>query len=1073
MRATVAIAIFLASGLGACGTDGSLEVQHQYAFATLGELDDAIKAAPDPDADGDSIPDPIEVQLGTDPGDRDTDRDGLVDNYELFGDSFDRDDPLPDGDNDGLIAPVDADDDDDGVNDGEVVDTDGDTIPNYLEFYGFTYDFLTGRFRPWNGDEGVAHFVTDPLQFSTDQDAYSDAAEASGNLLDPSVEAPGDQPLVPAYPNITFELTGYSVTLNEEVEISEGESLEKGRSWNREMAQSHSYTKQSTWEIGGSFEYGKDGPKGTVSGKYGESYANTDTTSTAVSIGQSVTSQENWSVARSTNPTDAARIKLFLKVRNRGTAPISNLVPTLTLRIGGLNIATFEPGNAQVNILAPGGTYPEEEGVYWVIDTGENGPLSLTMTELRALERGAPVSVSATQIQGDVMRLTADGGWERTGDTNEYIARCDAVCANVRIEVDAHGQFVHHLVYADDTPSAPVTKLGAALERIGVGEDGILRYVDREGVPRSVSLDGYAFSFDDDTLRRNDWELMGDGAAETKPPPGFELAEMRLFPGTTLMIRAPRDPQTTPGPVIHFAYLDPVNGEVKVSAADYEGIDSVVVTNEDGSVTLDLVEDIPGAGFYSGTVGGRIDSSDILRVLVTNLPGEVAEAELGHLFVDPGSKAPIVNVVSLDLANHRLYANVSVGREDDPFSAIDWVRAYHPSLPGGFLKLERVVNFYEDSDGYDVTYPANGPSSNVKIVAFVRDGLFTERVVTAADVLDAALKGEASLMGQEGFFNQITHRDSFDLDNGKKFSSDDGTTLSTSDLFIDPGYMYMIADYTNLGGTVEFDDLDRADIVSADPSRDGWVPLLESGGLQEGDVLAVRTSPGAYCKVLILKIEQEKRLTGRPYFARVNLRFVKFSGPVANAGGDQNVIFDASQSAIQLKGGASTGAQTYKWTFLGRPAGSTAMIENSTLATAKFVPDIGVDTDVETGETVPASYLVRLTINAGTADASSDTVQIKVRFPLADAGPDKSVSFDPDTDDPVGLDGSGSIGAANYDWTFLSRPVGSTASIVKRTTATPSFAPDVEGDYELRLTINKGRSDESTDDVTVQVTLLD
>ena len=55
---------------------------------------------------GDGVPDEVEDRLGTDPLDRDTDRDGLDDNYELFGVDFDRLDNLPDVDFDGKRVEV-------------------------------------------------------------------------------------------------------------------------------------------------------------------------------------------------------------------------------------------------------------------------------------------------------------------------------------------------------------------------------------------------------------------------------------------------------------------------------------------------------------------------------------------------------------------------------------------------------------------------------------------------------------------------------------------------------------------------------------------------------------------------------------------------------------------------------------------------------------------------------------------------------------------------------------------------------------------------------------------------------
>ena len=54
-------------------------------------------------------------------------------------------------------------------------------------------------------------------------------------------------------------LTSYSVTLNEEIQITESESLSQGQNWNRQTEQSHSFGVQTTWEVGGEYAFGPTG----------------------------------------------------------------------------------------------------------------------------------------------------------------------------------------------------------------------------------------------------------------------------------------------------------------------------------------------------------------------------------------------------------------------------------------------------------------------------------------------------------------------------------------------------------------------------------------------------------------------------------------------------------------------------------------------------------------------------------------------------------------------------------------------------------------------------------------------
>ncbi|HEX5135597.1 MAG TPA: binary toxin-like calcium binding domain-containing protein [Planctomycetota bacterium] len=730
---------------------------------TLGALWQLVQDSTAPDGDADYLPDDVEILVGTNPGDRDTDHDGLPDNYEIFGSGYyDANDFVPDIDDDGFVAPVDADDDHDGRNDGEVMDTDKDGVANYLEYYGYTYDWMTGQFVLWDGDPDVEHWNTDPLQRSTDQDAFPDGMEVSEAIMDVSVQSPGDDPCVPAYPNIVIQLMTYAVTLNEEITYTDGGSLAKGTSWNRETVQTSSRSSEFNWEVGVQTKIGMSaaGPSGEVSTHYdfGGAYTNTQTTSTAVSTGGSVLDEQNWSRARSLNPTEAARIKLCLKVHNYGTASASNIIPTMTLRIGGINVATFEPGNAQINTLVPGGTYPPEPNVYWVVDSIDTGagitPLTITMDELRALERGAPVSITVTQLLADVMLASDTQGWISAGDANEYLARCDAVSANIRVEV-ADGSFVHYLVYADDAPSAPRRTLGDALRCIGMDENGSLLYRDITGAPALTSLAGYRFVFDRETLLANGWDLSTQPI--TPPSEGFTVADTVLGPDTVLFVKSPREISDT-GPTIYYANADAQTMEVTLCASDYQGIASVLFLDKDydesnpgESPPLQMIEEIPDSGFYFLIVpdaGYVFDGTE--RVVVKNLIDQEAERSVDLVYYEqpPQPELPVFNSVRLDISSDppTIYANVT---SPNPIFPIKWVKAYHPVLDKGFVELGAPLNSYEDPDGWIADLPAGWGFTNLKLVAYTAPGCWSEITLTAENVTNQFVtSGTVTMYGE-------------------------------------------------------------------------------------------------------------------------------------------------------------------------------------------------------------------------------------------------------------------------------------------------------------------------------------
>ncbi|NTV14194.1 MAG: hypothetical protein HGA96_09750 [Desulfobulbaceae bacterium] len=169
--------------------------------------------------------------------------------------------------------------------------------------------------------------------------------------------------------------------------------------------------------------------------------------------------------------------------------------------------------------------------------------------------------------------------------------------------------------------------------------------------------------------------------------------------------------------------------------------------------------------------------------------------------------------------------------------------------------------------------------------------------------------------------------------------------------------------------------------------------------------------------------------------------------PVANAGLDQAVT---TGTTVNLDGNGSSdpdGNQLiYAWS-MNAPTGSAAAITNATSSTAYFVPD------------VDGSYYIQLVVNDGSAASTPDTTVVTAaagnRVPLANAGPDKTVT----TGTTVNLDGNGSTdpdgNPLTYAWS-LTRPAGSLAAIGNATSPTAYVTPDVDGSYYIQLIVNDG-----------------
>ncbi|MDP1561129.1 MAG: PKD domain-containing protein [Pirellulaceae bacterium] len=179
------------------------------------------------------------------------------------------------------------------------------------------------------------------------------------------------------------------------------------------------------------------------------------------------------------------------------------------------------------------------------------------------------------------------------------------------------------------------------------------------------------------------------------------------------------------------------------------------------------------------------------------------------------------------------------------------------------------------------------------------------------------------------------------------------------------------------------------------------------------------------------------------------LTAVTNEAPTANAGENQTI---RAGDTVYLDGSASFDDNTasamlvYAWEFTSRPAGSNAALNDSNSVMPTFVADVAgtyelalVVTDEDGVDSEPALVSISSSNLAPTAVATVD-------FALAIVGTtsffDGSASSDPELDE------------ITYLWEITAAPMGSTAVLVDADTATPSLTTDVEGTYEVTLTVS-------------------
>ena len=182
------------------------------------------------------------------------------------------------------------------------------------------------------------------------------------------------------------------------------------------------------------------------------------------------------------------------------------------------------------------------------------------------------------------------------------------------------------------------------------------------------------------------------------------------------------------------------------------------------------------------------------------------------------------------------------------------------------------------------------------------------------------------------------------------------------------------------------------------------------------------------------------------------------SPPVANAGPAQTVL---AGSTVQLNGSASTDVDgdplTFRWSITSKPSNSNAVLSDPSSVTPTFYAD-------QLG-----TYVVQLIVNDGTVDSAPSSVTINTQDspPVANAGPAQTV--------PLGalvtLDGTASLDPdgqpLTFQWSLLSLPAGSTATLSGPNSAQPSFTADVAGSYVVQLIVNDGFLDSAPSTVTI------
>lgn len=153
---------------------------------------------------------------------------------------------------------------------------------------------------------------------------------------------------------------------------------------------------------------------------------------------------------------------------------------------------------------------------------------------------------------------------------------------------------------------------------------------------------------------------------------------------------------------------------------------------------------------------------------------------------------------------------------------------------------------------------------------------------------------------------------------------------------------------------------------------------------------------------------------------------------------------------------------SYQWRFRDVPAGSQVEFNDPTLVKPSFVPDM------------PGTYVAELVVSNGMLASEPIAVSVEVtecgsaapslaNLAASPAQPhvDQAVRLSVDASDADNAEGCGLGQTLTYHWSIAQLPAGSQTALNNPAAATPSFTPDMAGDYILQVQVTDSSGLES------------
>jgi hypothetical protein len=681
----------------------------------------------------------------------------------------------------------------------------------------------------------------------------------------------------------------------------------------------------------------------------------------------------------------------------------------------------------------PGFT-PDVSGQYVAVlivsdGTEDSAADSVTVTVTAPPTNTAPVADAGADQSGEVgQAVTLDGSgssdadsdpltfsWTLTRPTGSQAALLDAMTASPQFIPDVDGVYTATLVVNDGkTDSQPdtINVSVAAANTPPVADAG----PDANGLAGEVIvLDGSNSSDPDGDALGYQWSLAtpaGSAAlltGATTPSPSFTADLAGTYVATLLVDDGTE--QSAPDSVT-ILISEPAQNARPLAAAGADFSASVGATVQlDGSASLDPDGDPLAYAWALSRPAGLSDAAAVAPTFVVDEPGVYAAT----LTVSDGALSSAPDTVSVTVVNGRPTA---VAGDDQSVNV------------AAIVVLDGSGSSDPENQPLNYAWKLARPAGSAATLS----GANTATPQFAADVAGVYA---ATLVVNDGSENSLP-------DTVNIFVNGPPVAVAGADVEAVPGNV------VQLDGT-----------SSSDPDGDAlsysWaltLPAQSTATLSNPSSATPNFVPdvaGLYTVTLTVS-DGSARDTD-------SLVVTANSPPQADAGLDQQVT---TGTPVTLDGSGSTDADgdpiTYLWALSTRPAGSGASLSDPTATGPTFTPDVG------------GIYVATLTVRDGRAQ-DTDTVTIDANtVPVADAGADR----DADVGAPVVLDGSNSSDAdgdaLTYSWT-LRTPAGSAAALSSSSAVSPTFTPDLEGDYVARLVVDDGRDSSAPSSATISAAI--